>query len=114
MRFASGWTSRFSAMRHRDFRYLWLGNSIVMGGNQATFIAASYLAYELTDSAFILGLVSIAVESIQDTGVLDSDTEHIGGESLAHCASGFAVVDSEGETGVPERKDNPQGLPRGV
>lgn len=62
----------------------------------------------------ILGLVSIAVESIQDTGVLDSDTEHIGGESLAHCASGFAVVDSEGETGVPERKDNPQGLPRGV
>lgn len=59
MRFASGWTSRFSAMRHRDFRYLWLGNSIVMGGNQATFIAASYLAYELTDSAFILGLVSM-------------------------------------------------------
>ena len=46
-------------MRHRDFRYLWLGNSIVMGGNQATFIAASYLAYELTDSAFILGLVSM-------------------------------------------------------
>ncbi|MCY4378178.1 MAG: MFS transporter [Spirochaetaceae bacterium] len=59
MRGASGWTSRFSAMRHRDFRYLWLGNSIVMGGNQATFIAASYLAYELTDSAFILGLVSM-------------------------------------------------------
>ena len=55
----SGWRSRFSALRHRDFRYLWLSNSIVMGGNQATFIAAGYLAYELTDSAFVLGLVSM-------------------------------------------------------
>ena len=48
----------------------------------------------------ILGLVSVAVETKQDTGVLDSDTEHIGGESLAHCTSGFAVVDLEGETGI--------------
>ena len=55
----SAWRSRFSALRHRDFRYLWLSNSIVMGGNQATFIAAGYLAYELTDSAFVLGLVSM-------------------------------------------------------
>ncbi len=55
----SAWRSRGSAMRHRDFRYLWLGNSIIMGGNQATFIAAGYLAYELTDSALILGVVSM-------------------------------------------------------
>ena len=46
-------------MRHRDFRYLWLGNSLVMAGNQATFIAAGYLAYDLTDSALILGVVSM-------------------------------------------------------
>ena len=59
MGFRSGWRSRVSAMRHRDFRYLWLGNSLVMAGNQATFIAAGYLAYDLTDSALILGVVSM-------------------------------------------------------
>lgn len=59
MGFASAWRSRFRALGHRDFRYLWLGNSIIMGGNQATFVAAGYLAYELTDSAFILGVVSM-------------------------------------------------------
>lgn len=59
MGFRSAWRSRVSAMRHRDFRYLWLGNSLVMVGNQSTFIAAGYLAYELTDSALILGVVSM-------------------------------------------------------
>lgn len=44
--------------------------------------------------------INIAMETKQDTGILDSDTEHIGGESLAHCTSGFAVVDLEGETGI--------------
>lgn len=53
------WRQRFTALRHRDFRYLWLGNSIIMAGNQATSIAAGYLTYELTGSAFLLGIVSM-------------------------------------------------------
>ena len=45
--------------------------------------------------------VNIAVETKQDTGILDSDDyQHYGGESLAHCTSGFGVVDSSGVTGI--------------
>ena len=49
----------FASLRHRDFRYLWAGNAIMVGGNQAIALAAGYLAYDLTGSAFILSVVSM-------------------------------------------------------
>lgn len=48
----------FGSLRNREFRYLWLGLLFMMGGVQMQMIARSYLTYEITDSAFLLGLVS--------------------------------------------------------
>ena len=38
--------------------YLWLGMLVMMGGMQMQMIARGYLAYELTSSPFLLGVVS--------------------------------------------------------
>jgi MFS family permease len=56
--------SRFShawrALRHRNFRLFFTGQSISLIGTWMTRIATSWLVYRLTGSALLLGLVSFA------------------------------------------------------
>jgi MFS family permease len=47
----------FRALRHRDFRLLWLGQVVSLTGTWMQFVAQSWLVLRLTDSAFHLGLV---------------------------------------------------------
>jgi Transmembrane secretion effector len=56
--------SRFShawrALRHRNFRLFFAGQSISLIGSWMTRVATSWLIYRLTGSALLLGLVSFA------------------------------------------------------
>ncbi len=54
----SDWRSTFSSLNNRAFLYLWLGMLVMMGGMQMQMIARGYLAYELTSSPFLLGVVN--------------------------------------------------------
>ncbi len=47
----------FQAFRYRDFRLLWLGAFTSTTGTWMQLVAQSWLVYELTGSAFYLGLV---------------------------------------------------------
>jgi len=49
--------SSFSALRHRDFRLLWMGQIVSVTGSQMQSIAINWHVYLLTKSAFALGLV---------------------------------------------------------
>ena len=46
-------------LRHRDFRLLWIGQTISAFGNMATFVAVPFQLYHLTGSALQVGLLSI-------------------------------------------------------
>jgi MFS family permease len=50
----------FRALRHRNFRLFWSGALVANIGSWMRTIALSWLVLELTDSAFLLGLVSFA------------------------------------------------------
>jgi MFS family permease len=51
--------SSFAALRHRDFRLLWLGQIVSVTGSQMQFVAINWHVYLLTKSAFALGLVGL-------------------------------------------------------
>jgi len=51
--------SAFAALRHRDFRLLWLGQIVSVTGSQMQFVAINWHIYLLTKSAFALGLVGL-------------------------------------------------------
>ena len=51
--------SAFAALRHRDFRLLWLGQIVSVTGSQMQFVAINSHVYLLTKSAFALGLVGL-------------------------------------------------------
>ena len=51
--------SAFAALRHRDFRLLWLGQIVSVTGSQMQFVAINWHVYVLTKSAFALGLVGL-------------------------------------------------------
>ncbi len=51
--------SAFSALRHRDFRLLWLGQIISVTGSQMQSVAINWHVYLLTKSALALGLVGL-------------------------------------------------------
>jgi MFS family permease len=51
--------SAFAALRHRDFRLLWLGQIVSVTGSQMQFVAINWHVYLLTRSAFALGLVGL-------------------------------------------------------
>lgn len=55
-RFSYGWR----ALRHRNFRLFFAGQSISLIGTWMTRVATSWLIYRLTGSALLLGLVSFA------------------------------------------------------
>ncbi|MDR3602087.1 MAG: MFS transporter [Desulfosporosinus sp.] len=48
----------FAALKHRNYRYYWIGMAISTTGTWMQNVAQPWLAYKLTDSAFLLGLVS--------------------------------------------------------
>ncbi len=56
---ASGFGRTFGALRNRNFRYLWTGTMFMWCAGQFQSIAQGYLAYELTGSAGLLGVISI-------------------------------------------------------
>ncbi len=53
----SGRLQTFSALRYRDFRYLWVSGAFVSAGNQVQQIAMGWLVLQLTDSPFWVGTV---------------------------------------------------------
>ena len=50
----------FAAMRHRDFRLLWLGQIVSVTGSQMQLAALHWHVWLLTKSAFALGLVGFS------------------------------------------------------
>ena len=51
--------SAFAALRHRDFRLLWLGMIVSVTGSQMQSVAINWHVYQITKSAFALGLVGL-------------------------------------------------------
>src|SRR6202140_195658 len=56
MRFSHAWR----ALRHRNFRLFFAGQSISLIGTWMTRVATAWLVYQLTKSAVLLGTVSFA------------------------------------------------------
>lgn len=50
----------FRALRHRNFRLFFCGQSISLIGTWITRLATSWLVYRLTGSSFLLGTISFA------------------------------------------------------
>jgi MFS family permease len=53
-------SSAFRALRHRDFRLLWLGLIISVTGSQMQSVAINWHVYLLTESPLALGLVGLS------------------------------------------------------
>lgn len=49
----------FTALKHRNFRYYWIGMCVSLIGTWMQNIAQPWLAYTLTDSPFLLSLIGI-------------------------------------------------------
>ena len=56
---ATGLSRTFAALRNRNFRYLWTGTMFMWCAGQFQALGQGYLAYELTGSAGLLGVISI-------------------------------------------------------
>ena len=56
----SRWPRTFASLASRDFRFFWFGLVVMMAGLQMQMLARAYLAYELTGSASLLSVVSVA------------------------------------------------------
>jgi MFS family permease len=56
----SGFTHAYRALRHRNFRLFFAGQSISLIGTWMTRVATAWLVYRLTKSAVLLGTVSFA------------------------------------------------------
>lgn len=52
-------SSSFAALRHRDFRLLWLGQFVSLTGSQMQLVAINWHVYLLTKSSVALGLVGL-------------------------------------------------------
>ena len=50
----------FATFRHRDFRLFWTGSFLAAMGSQFTTVAMAWQIYELTNSAFQIGLLGLA------------------------------------------------------
>lgn len=54
------WPRTFASLASRDFRFFWFGLVVMMAGLQMQMMARAYLAYDLTGSAALLSIVSVA------------------------------------------------------
>lgn len=57
----SGWGTATASLRHPQFRWMFASNISFFFAMNGQFIVRSILAYRLTDSAFSLGLVNLAI-----------------------------------------------------
>ncbi|MSQ15116.1 MAG: MFS transporter [Dehalococcoidia bacterium] len=48
----------FSSLRYRDYRFLWISILFMSGGQWMQQVALSWLIYQMTDSAFMLGAIN--------------------------------------------------------
>ena len=48
----------FSALRYKNYRVFIIGQALSNIGNMMQMVAVSWIAYKLTDSVFVLGLVT--------------------------------------------------------
>jgi MFS family permease len=53
-----GWTTAISSLRHRDYRLLWIGTAVMAAGQWLQQIALSWLVFDMTGSAAMLGLIN--------------------------------------------------------
>lgn len=51
------WDRTFDSLRERDFRYFWGGMFLLMASSNIQVVARSYLAYDLTGSPLMVGIV---------------------------------------------------------
>jgi hypothetical protein len=58
--FRRDFSHAWRALRHRNFRQFFGGQTISLVGNWMTRVATSWLVYRLTGSALLLGLVGFA------------------------------------------------------
>ena len=54
---SGGWRAPFASLANRDFRYIWIGMLFLAAGVEMELVAIGYLVYDLTGSAFRLGIV---------------------------------------------------------
>ncbi len=59
----------FAALHHRDYRVLWIGLAFSAVGMQFTTVAMAWQIYELTNSAFQVGLLGLA-RGVPQVGLL--------------------------------------------
>jgi MFS family permease len=57
---ASGWRFAVRALRHRNYRLFFSGQSISLAGSWMTRVATSWLVYKLSGSAMLLGVIGFA------------------------------------------------------
>jgi MFS family permease len=55
---ARGRLKTFASLRHRDYRLLWLGTAVMSAGQWLQQVVLSWLIFEMTGSAFFLGLIN--------------------------------------------------------
>ncbi len=48
----------FNSLRYRDYRFLWISILFMSGGQWMQQVALSWLVYQMTDSAFMLGAIN--------------------------------------------------------
>lgn len=51
----------FASLRHQQFRWMYASNTAFFFAMNGQFVVRSYLAFKLTDSAFALGIINLAV-----------------------------------------------------
>ncbi len=56
----STWGFALRALRYRNYRLFFSGQSISLIGTWMTRVASSWLVYRLTNSAFLLGFIGFA------------------------------------------------------
>lgn len=57
---ATGWRFALRALRHRNYRLFFAGQSVSLIGSWMTRVATSWLIYRLTGSAMLLGVIGFA------------------------------------------------------
>ncbi|MYE53843.1 MAG: MFS transporter, partial [Chloroflexi bacterium] len=55
------WLNTFESLTNRNFFLLWVGMLFLMAGAQMQMLAQSYLVYDITGSASVLGIINLGI-----------------------------------------------------
>ena len=55
------WLNTFDSLSNRNFLFLWIGMLFLMAGTQMQMLAQSYLLYDITGSASVLGIINLGI-----------------------------------------------------